>query len=179
MKKHISIGYIDILTCLFALFLAFFVLSETAKSTGNVDDPSLFLITLEWSKDSRADVDLFAKGPDGNVVNFLDQESTVMSLDTDDKGLKPVDVVRREVISVKKIMPGRFVVNGLMYKGKGEAVSVKVSVVKLRGFSVVCEAEFVLGVDGEEKTVCSFDVDMAGNVIYVDSQMQRSLVKGN
>ena len=177
MKKHISIGYIDILTCLFALFLAFFVLSETAKNQGQIDDPSLFLITLEWSKDSRADIDLFALGPDGNVVNFLDQESSIMSLDTDDKGLQPVDVVRREVISVKSIQPGRFVINGLMYKGKGETVSVKVSVVKLRGFSVVCEAEFVLEKDGQERTVCSFDVDVAGNVITTDTNTQRSLVK--
>jgi len=178
MKKHISIAYIDLLTCLFALFLAFFVLMNDEQAQGTVDDPSLFLASIEWPKESRNDVDLFVKDPYGTVLNFTKRETEIMTLDTDDVGSRAVDVVRREVASVKKLVPGRYVVNALFFKNNdGKPVNVKAQVLKLQGFAIVCEAEFVLVDDGQEKTVCSFVVDDAGKVVSVDKTSQESLVR--
>lgn len=179
LKPHIILSFADCLLCLFLVFAALFFASKLeAESKGNVTDPSIFLASIEWSKDSKADVDLFLLSPDGVVLNYLRKENEIAILDVDDKGDKEVDVLRREVASVKRLVSGRYVVNVLAYKLHGETVNVKAQVLKLQGFSVVCEASIELSADGQERTICSFDVDERGQVVYVDRESQTSLVKG-
>ncbi len=179
LKPHIMLSLSDLLLCLFLVFAALFFASKLeAESKGNIQDPSTFLTSIEWNKGSRADVDLFLLSPDGVVLNFLRKENDIATLDMDDQGTREVDVIRREVASVKRLVPGRYVVNALAYKLHGATVNVKAQVLKLQGFAIVCETEFVLVDDGEERTFCTFDVDERGTVVYVDRTKQESLVKG-
>ena len=180
LKPHVVLSLSDLLLCLFLVFAALFFASKLeAERQGQIDDPSLFLSSIEWSKSSRADIDLFVRSPDGVVLSFLSKENDVATLDTDDQGVRDVDVVRREVASVKRLIPGRYVVNVLAYKLRGESnVEVKTQVLKLQDFQVVCDVVVSLNTAGQERTVCSFDVDGRGRIISVDRETQTSLVRG-
>ncbi len=135
-------------------------------------------IGLTWSKDSASDVDLFVKGADGQVISLKRQESTIGSLDADDNGIKRVDVARREVISIKTLMPGRYTVNVLLYKnGDGHYVVAQGRATKMQPFSAICGKEVQLITNGQEQTICSFDVDTNGDVVLVDNDTQYGIAK--
>jgi len=178
LKPHIILSFADMLLCLFLVFAALFFASKLdAESQGKINDPSLFLASLEWSKKSRSDIDLFMRTPDGGIISFKTKQNDIASIDIYDVGTRKVDVVRREVISVKRLVAGRYTINGLMYTNREYTPEkVKASVLKLQGFQVLCEAEFELMGNGQEFTVCSFEIDDMGKVVSITHE-QESLIK--
>lgn len=181
MSKGILWSFIDFFSMMFAFFVVLFALNMQAKTEevkGNIIDPSLFIATIEWPKDSRADVDIIMLLPTGEKIMFTSRDASLGVLDTDDLGNKAIDaVVRREVISLRKIIPGEYVVHVLLWAGRGETTKVKGSVMKLRGFEVVCEKGFVLVDNGTEDTICRFTLDADGNVVSKNQNFMGSIVR--
>jgi hypothetical protein len=180
MPRHIAIAYIDLLTCLLAVFFCFFIMmDDSPQAKGNVQDAARFIFEGTWSKDSASDVDIWLQQPDGSVTNYQKKVQGSVTLDVDDMGTMKVDVLRREVISVRSLTPGHYVANVMLYGRHDTAPPrVRLSLTSLMPYRVVAEQEVELSRSGDEFTLVSFDVDSTGKVSSVDTSTQVSLAKG-
>ncbi|HET6522544.1 MAG TPA: hypothetical protein VFG47_22380 [Geminicoccaceae bacterium] len=166
--------------------LAYLLINPTAK-TGAVDNKAEFLVTLSWPDGRRDDADIYVLDPDGNLVWFGRREAGLMHLDRDDlgrsndvvvvDGREVVNPLNQEVVAIRGILPGEYVVNVHLYRmAGGGAVPVSLKVEKLNPtVSVVHYAGFELGYRGEERTAVRFTVRADGGVGGV-STLPRRLV---
>ncbi|MEM7021411.1 MAG: hypothetical protein AAF637_02355 [Pseudomonadota bacterium] len=160
--------------------LAFLLINPVAK-TGAVDSKAEFLITLSWPDGRREDVDLYVEDPEGHLVWFRTREAGLMHLDRDDLG-RSNDVVRsagreivnplnQEIVSIRGIQPGEYVVNLHLYRAAPqlEPVPAKIKVEKLNPkVEIVFYGEVVLGRPSEERTAVRFSVRTDGSVSGVN-----------
>lgn len=188
MPKSTSTSYIDVLTCLFVIFIAMFLLSEPkkAESKGNHIDPSQYLIELTWDDDSYSDIDLWVSNEVGEIVFFRDRELGGMTLDTDNMGInnrianENGDLVavkgRREVISIRGIVPGTYTVNVMMYKSRqNKTETPRVTVRKLNPYREITDKTVDLTNDGDEETIVQFTVNEKGDFVSKDESTKVSL----
>ena len=130
-SNHVGIGFTDLLFNALLGFVVMFVLAvllinPIAKS-GAVDAKAEFLITLSWPEGRREDVDLYVQDPAGEMVWFRSREAGLMHLDRDDLGERNdvIEVAGRqvrnplnqEIVSIRGILPGEYVVNLHLYRG--------------------------------------------------------------
>ncbi len=168
-------------------FIALFVLAvlliapKKVEAEGKVTPKAEFLIVLDWPSGSLSDIDLHVKGPDGKVVFFGNRETALMFLDRDQLGAVNNTVVmpdgeqksvndRREIITIRTVMPGEIIVNAHYYSqrsGDVAPVPVKLTVTKLNPFKIITVAEAVLEEKGQEITLANFVLDEAGRVTSV------------
>lgn len=187
MNRLTAIAYIDVLTVLMAWFLIH--ANHQHPTEGNVTQKAEFVAILEWPESSTSDVDLWVRNPEGSITNFREKDVGLVSLDRDDLGNvgnlitgpdgKPiVATVRREEASVRAIIPGRFVVNVMLYALRDPPpIKAHVQIIKLNPYSVVAEREVELTTKGQERTIASFDVSADGSVAAVDTADEVSLAK--
>ncbi len=169
------------------MFVIAFLLINPVAETGAVDNKAEFLITLTWPDGRREDVDLYVADPDGRLVWFRAREAGLMHLDRDDLGLgndtievngqKIVNPVNQEIVSIRGIAPGEYVVNLHLYRDdRGEAVPTKVKVEKLNPkVQLVYYGDVTLRDRGDEQTAVRFSVTSAGDVQNVN-QLAKEIV---
>ena len=169
------------------MFVLAFLLINPIARTGAIDAKAEFLVTLSWPDGRREDVDLYVEDPAGNLVWFRAREAGLMHLDRDDLG-RSNDVIEvggqeisnplnQEVVSVRGILPGEYVVNVHLYRARGEEpVPATVKVEKL---NPKVELVFYGTVDllrqGEEQTAVRFTVAPDGRVPEVN-RLPKALV---
>jgi hypothetical protein len=167
--------------------LAFLMINPIAKS-GAVDAKAEFLVTLSWPDGRSEDVDLYVEDPVGNLVWFRQREAGLMHLDRDDLG-RSNDVIRiagreivhplnQEIVSIRGVQPGEYVVNLHLYRAAAEArpVPATLKVEKLNPrVQVVFYGEIVLGRQSEERTAVRFSVRADGGVRDIN-ELPKALV---
>ncbi|MGH6919114.1 MAG: hypothetical protein ACREJ0_15585, partial [Geminicoccaceae bacterium] len=138
------------------MFVLAFLLINPVARTGAVDVKAEFLIALAWPDGRREDVDLYVEDPSGNLVWFRAREAGLMHLDRDDLGRSNdvievggrtiVSPLNQEVVAIRGIQPGEYVVNLHLYRADGgQPVPVTVRVEKLNPkVEVVFYGEVVL-----------------------------------
>jgi hypothetical protein len=190
-NRHRSYGsqvaFIDLLFntlvgFVFLFILAFILINPIAKKSNVVAE---FIIKINWPSDSPSDVDLWMRDPLGNYVGFKSKDVGLMSLSRDDLGTsndtvydpkgKPIIVHRNEeMVTIRGIVPGEYIVNVHWYNKKvavkelGEKnylpLLVQVQVEKINPYNVVYATEVSLDRKGMEKTVVRFTVNEDGSV---------------
>lgn len=191
-SSPIGVGFTDLLFNALLGFVVMFVLAflmiNPVARTGAVDAKAEFLVTLSWPDGRSEDVDLYVEDPAGNLVWFRRREAGLMHLDRDDLG-RSNDVIRvsgreivnplnQEIVSIRGIQPGEYVVNLHLYRTAPESppVPATVKVEKLNPkVEVVFYGEFVLGRPSEERTAVRFSVRADGDVTEVN-QLAKALV---
>jgi len=169
----------NILCCFVVLFsISFLLMSRKIEEDKKIKAHAEFMITATWADDSDDDVDTYVEDPLGNIVYFKNREEGLMHLDRDDLG-KRSDTIRgadgtlyhvkenREIVTVRGIIPGEYVVNVHMYlsRRKGGATPVTVQLEKLNPrVDLVTTNTVDLGKTGDEKTAFRFTVDGEGSV---------------
>jgi hypothetical protein len=184
-SSQIGIAFTDLLFNALLGFVVMFVLAflmiNPVARTGAVDAKAEFLVTLSWPDGRSEDVDLYVEDPAGNLVWFRQREAGLMHLDRDDLG-RSNDVIRvagreivhplnQEIVSIRGIQPGEYVVNLYLYRAAPEArpVPATVKVEKLNPkVEVVFYGELVLGRPNEERTAIRFSVRADGDVAQVN-----------
>jgi hypothetical protein len=166
--------------------LAFLMINPIARS-GAIDPKAEILITLTWPDGWRHDVDLYVEDPAGHLVWFRSREAGLMHLDRDDLGQRSdvieVDGVRianplnQEVVSLRGILPGEYVVNVHLYRA---ALPLPVpATVKIERINPKVEVVFYGTVEltrqGEEQTAARFTLAADGSVVGV-SRLPKALV---
>jgi hypothetical protein len=191
-SSPIGVGFTDLLFNALLGFVVMFVLAflliNPIAQTGAVDAKAEFLITLSWPDGRREDVDLYVEDPSGNLVWFRTREAGLMHLDRDDLG-RSNDVIRvagreivnplnQEIVSIRGIQPGEYVVNLHLYRAepKPRPVPATVKVEKLNPkVEVVFYGDVPLERPSEEHTAVRFTVRADGTVDAVN-QLPKALV---
>jgi hypothetical protein len=169
----------NILCCFVVLFsISFLLMSRKIDEDRKIRASAEFMITSTWPEDSDDDVDTYVEDPMGNIVFFNRREEGLMHLDRDDLG-KRSDTIRtadgkvytvkenKEIVTIRGIIPGEYVVNVHMYFDRNTAVPTPVTV-KLEKLNpqvtLVTVGKVVLEKTADEKTVFRFVIDESGAV---------------
>jgi hypothetical protein len=191
MRRHSGVGvaFTDLLFNALLGFVVMFALAvlliNPIARTGAVDPKAEFLITLTWPDGRAEDVDLYVADPAGNLVWFRQREAGLMHLDRDDLGQRNdfvevaghriTNALNQEVVSVRGILPGEFVVNVHLYRAAGDApVPATVKVEKLNPrVELVFYGVVTLEQQGDEGTAVRFAVGVDGRVRDVNRLAKR------
>jgi hypothetical protein len=179
-KYHSDTAFLDLflnalLGFVFLFIVSWLLINPVAKNKVT-DAKGEFIITISWDDDNADDIDTWCKDPAGNVVSFRQKEIGVMHLDRDDMGLVNDKIVlatgdilevktNREVLTIRGIHPGEYVVNLHLYNKRSKTeTNVKVDVLKLNPFYTIATKTVTLYKQGQELTVIRFTVDANGDV---------------
>ena len=192
-NRHRSYGsqvaFIDLLFNTLAgfvfLFVMAFILINPIAKKSNVEIVAEFIVKINWPSDSPDDIDLWMRDPLGNYVGFKSKDVGLMALSRDDLGTsndtvydpkgKPIIVHRNEeMVTIRGIVPGEYIVNVHFYNEKiavlknGEKnynpMPVQVEVQKINPYNVVYAREVTLDRKGQEVTVVRFTINEDGSV---------------
>ena len=183
-NSHTNFAFLDLLfntlLCFAALFVLAFVLINPSQEQNNVESKAEFLITITWPEGMDNDVDVYVEDPVGHLVAFMRREDGLMHLDRDDLGQRN-DVIQtpfgsvesnenKEIVTLRGIVPGEYVVNVHMYmeRANAEATPVTIQLEKLNPYRMITIKERTLTITGDEKTAFRFTLDRAGEVISVN-----------
>ena len=164
MNKYSSnTSFIDklyILLCLFVLqfIIAFLHINPVAKE-GIIDPETKLMVVMKWPELSVADIDLWAKGPDGSVVGYVNKDKKYMILERDDLGVSndtivingKKTVIQRniEMMTFNELPKGEYVINVHNYphgfrsyesdfkEEPAYPIPVTIEIMKINPFSVI------------------------------------------
>ena len=182
MKRnyHTNLAFLDVLfntlLCFAALFALSFVLINPSKTDKNIEMKAEFVIVVTWPHELDDDVDVYLEDPQGHLVAFMRREDGLMHLDRDDLGNRndfintPAGRIEylenREIVTIRGIVPGEYVLNVHMYSKNSTGASTPVTVIvdKINPYATVVLKTVELKDKGDEKTVCRFVVDEDGKI---------------
>jgi hypothetical protein len=197
MNKSTSTAYIDMLLNLLLVFLLLYALAvvqmrPVAEHHKGVERKAEFLVELTWPDQSPHDLDLWMLLPNGQTVGFNHKDAGIATLDRDDRGAFG-DVFRtpdgktqiiasnKEVIAVRAIYPGHYVVNVFFYnRFAGEQfglpnsdgpVTATVKIIALNpDVRDLVSKNVELQDSGQQVTAFAFDVDADGTITNIDQE---------
>ncbi len=171
----------------FFFFIALIAISAQ-KSKGKADSKAEFLISLSWPDSHPDDFDLFVEDPLQNVAWYRRRDIGFMALERDNRGnandfivvngKKTYSPTRQEVVSLRGIIAGEYIVNAYHFVAKtGLPVPVTVTVEKLNpALTIVARETMDMAEGGEERTGVRFTLDDKGNVSKI-SRTNRSIIE--
>ena len=194
-----SLGFIDLLFNIllgFAfLFIVAFLLIKPEAKKKDFDRRAEFVIILEWNHDAADDLDLYVQDPMGDRVSFRLPRINYMHLDKDDlgkandtivnaDGTRSTVMINREVVSIRGISPGEFIINAHYYSTReysdkpvemGETriaanrpkrdLTVKVELHRVTPYTILWTGEKKFTHKGQEETFLRFRIDKDGKLI--------------
>jgi hypothetical protein len=161
------------------MFIVAFILINPVEKDAEIKAKAEFMIIMEWDDQSHYDIDLWMEDPVGNVVGFPNMHAGLLHLDKDDlgqsndtvtlrDGTRKTIYLNREVMTIRGIVPGEYIVNNHLYSMKGQQgrgpIEVITKVIKLNPFGEVHAGQVTLAKHGAEETVVRFTIDASGNV---------------
>jgi hypothetical protein len=190
-KYNSDVAFLDVFLNALLGFVLLFIISwlliNPVAKNKTIDAKGEFIINVTWDEDANDDVDLWVQDPEGNTASFMQKEIGIMHLDRDDLGYlndkitlsdgKIIEIkTNREVLTIRGIIPGEYVVNLHMFsKRKVTPINVKVEIIKINPYQVVIEKNIIMEKRGEEITVIRFTVNEEGKVIKL-SELPKSLI---
>jgi len=176
----------------FLFIIAFLLIKPEAKKK-DFDRRAEFVVIMEWDYEAVGDIDLYVQDPTGAQCSFRMNVANYMHLDKDDLGSSNDTVVNadgtistvkinREVISIRGIVAGEYIVNAHYYSERewvrklGQAksnvqgrrtkeVTVKIELHKVNPYTVLWTGEKKFFRRGQEETFLRFRLDKDGTVL--------------
>ncbi len=181
----------------FCFIVALLAMNPKSTKAGDIPAKAEFIITLGWPDNDPNDIDLWVRNPAGEVVWFRNREAGLMHLDRDDRGLandtvevdgrRIVNPLNQEVVTIRGIAPGEYVINAHYYQSReaaadaraGGAVELTISVIKVNPrVEVIFHGQQRLAKRGDEATLLRFRVlpdGAAGSVSKLPAKLVQSL----
>jgi hypothetical protein len=175
------------------LFIIAFLLIKPESKKKDFDRRAEFVVIMEWDHEALGDIDLYVQDPLGAQCSFRMNVANYMHLDKDDLGSSNDTVVNadgtistvkinREVISIRGIVAGEYIVNAHYYSERewvrklGQAksnvqgrrtkeVTVKIELHKVNPYTVLWTGEKKFFRRGQEETFLRFRLDKDGTVL--------------
>ena len=187
-KYKSTIGFIDILFNILVgfafLFIVAFLLIKPEAKREDFDRKAEFIVVMERDKERQDDIDLYVQDPSNTIVHFRNARANFMHLDKDDlgkrndtimvNGVEKVVKINREVVTIRGVVPGEYLVNvhyysdysehGNLARGPMPPLEVKVIVHKVNPYSEVWQGIKPFTKKGQEETFIRFTMDKGGNV---------------
>lgn len=192
LKFGFLLSYVDMLYAVLTSILVLFILTvllinvhKNEKPTGKVDTDAQVQIVMTWKPDGVAnDIDLWVQPPTGEFpVGYSHPQNTYMNLNRDDlgkandfaivNGQRELILGHREVIDIRKKVPGHYVVNAEFYAihNDGDAqdatdpTEVTVQLIQVNPeFKVLTSQTFILKHQDDEHTAFQFDIEQDGTI---------------
>ena len=142
---------------------------------GNVNMKAEYIITVDWKDSLPDDIDIWVKDPNGEIVSYLKKDAGWLHLDRDDRGVvndkiiidgkEVIYPINREVVTLRGIIPGEYVVNLYLYDHKSSSpVEAKIIIEKVNpSLRLVFVGDVVLKNEDTELTITKFRLDSEGN----------------
>lgn len=205
MKNYkLDLAFLDMLfnmTLAFSfLFLMSFMLIRppSAKEDAALKPKAEFIISLSWPDESLDDQDLWVKLPNGKIVSYGSKDLGYAILDRDDRGTVSNYYVdksgkiqlikqRSEIVTIRTLMPGRYVVNVYCFavnstwsefKNPRELpYPVSVALTKVNPMlSEVVKIEKPISRLGEQVTMFAFTVGEDGQIVSVEQDIDEPFI---
>ena len=169
------------------LFLIAIMFMNPVSKKGIIDPKAEYIITIGWPDSSPDDVDTWVEDPTGNLIWFRNREAGLVHLDRDDRGQindtitvngeEIQNPLNQEVITIRGIVPGEYVINVHYYATETELpLTVTVKVAKVNpALEIVYYGNTLLDSKGDEKTAVRFVIDKTGKVSQIN-HLNKSLV---
>lgn len=183
MKLNKSGSLTAMLDMFLIMVMGFFVLLIIAilliksEKRHEIQSNAEVIIYVEWDQEIIDDVDAYVRDPLNRVVAYTSRETELMNLDRDDLG-RATDTIRlpngkkivikenKEVVTIRGIVPGEYIVNTHMYsKNSDLPCNVTVTVEKLNPYSIIYQKELVLKEKGQEETAVRFTLNENGDLV--------------
>lgn len=186
MRKYSSnLAFVDLLFNLLvgftSLFVIAFLMINPISKTGAVTPPNIMIVELTWDDESKTDLDLHVRGPDGRRVYYAAKDGSYFSLERDDMGSVTdtyvvngeTRVVTRnyEITSFSELPPGEYVVNVHHFSHNRAAENARVRITMITPFEVVYEGEATVA-SRQEVTLVSFTVGPDGTITDMRTDIQ-------
>ena len=184
----------------FIVIVAVLILTMNVKAKHNLDahPHAEYMVTLEWDNNRNVDLDLWLLDPYDHAIYYNNREANNISLDRDSRGAltnwttlpsgKVIHSDNREVVAIRSVIPGDYVV-GVSYYAGGEvamapdgksyqsdpymfgrgdpraAIDFKVRVEKVNPhMTTISEETFHFNYVKESKNVAAFHIDEDGKI---------------
>jgi hypothetical protein len=166
----------------FCFVIALLSFNPKARKAGDVPAKAEFMVTVSWPDNNPNDVDAWVLEPGGKTLWFRQRDAGMLHLDRDDRGAKNSSVlvngrafsspIRQEIVTLRGIVPGEYVVNAHYYESKDKLpVDVSVAVVKVNPpAEIVYPGTQQIPAQGAERTLVRFSIDEGGNVIDLNTR---------
>jgi hypothetical protein len=157
-------------------FISILFMNPIAK-LGNITYKAEYIITVSWPENQPDDIDLWVEDPYGERVSYLQKEAGWLHLDRDDQGnlndtvtINGVEVVypiNQEVVTVRGILSGEYVVNLHYYESQSkQPVTVNIRVEKVNPLlRLVYVDQLTLDKVDDEVTALRFELDADGEIV--------------
>jgi hypothetical protein len=168
--------------------IAITAINPPAKKQGDIPAKAELIVTTTWADGLKDDVDTWVEAPDGEIVWYRNPDGGLLHLDRDDRGAENdtllvdgapvVNPLNQEVVTVRGLIPGDYVVNLHRYHADGSNVlPVQVNVVKVNPrLEVVFYDTVDLAAQGTERTAVRFTIARDGSVSGINT-LQKNLVE--
>ena len=162
------------------LFLIAIMFMNPVAKKGIIDPKAEYIITVTWPDNNPDDLDTWVEDPNGNVVWFRNREAGLIHLDRDDRGtakdtitVNGVEIqspLNQEVVTVRGLVPGEYVVNLHYYATETEQpIKATVKVAKVNpALEIVYYGETLLAEKGDEETAVRFVIEKSGRVEQIN-----------
>jgi hypothetical protein len=170
------------------LFLVAFLFVNPVAKQGIIDPKAEYIIAVTWADNNPDDIDTWVEDPEGHLVWFRDREAGLVHLDRDDRGQandtvtvdgkEIVNPLNQEVVTIRGVVPGEYVVNLHYYATVTRApVQVGVKVMKVNpALEIVYYGEVILYQRGDDRRAVRRTADRGGSIENLNS-MQKKLVR--
>lgn len=179
-KYRSTLAFVDLLFNILLgfvfLFIVAFLLINPVAKRADIEQPARYMITMTWPDQDKNDIDLWVKDPVGNTVFFMRREDGLLSLDRDDLGTvndyvtvngEQIEVqLNREVVSVRGIVPGRYLVSAHYYRFRSdvkEPIAVTMEVVRVRPYQLVYKQTIEVNDPGQIADFYQFTINEDGS----------------
>ena len=165
----------------FLFFITILFINPITKF-GNINMKAEYIITVDWKDSLPDDIDLWVKDPNGEIVSYLQKDAGWLHLDRDDQGVvndkviingkEVIYPINREVVTLRGIIPGTYIVNLYMYDNKSMSpVNAKITIEKVNPtLKLVFFDNIIMKEKDVELTVIKFRLDSSGNFTSILSE---------
>lgn len=163
------------------MFVISFIMINPPAQTGQIDPPISLIVEMEWSEKSLVDIDLWARGKDGDWVGFKRKDGRYFVLERDDRGTSndvitingETRIIQRnyEAIRFTLLPPGEYVINVHYFSSKGPAEEIEVNLTRLSPYDHLFTGSVILK-PHQQITVVSFVVNEYQQIVDIRTDVQ-------
>jgi len=168
------------------LFLVSVMFMNPEARKGRIDLKAEYIISVTWPDQLADDIDIWVQDPIGETVSYLRKDAGWLHLDRDDRGeindtiiidgKELVYPINQEVVTIRGIIPGEYVVNLYYYtSAQPGPVDALVKVEKVNPtLKTVYVQKLALNKQDDERTVVRFSLNRSGDIADIN-QLQKRL----
>jgi hypothetical protein len=188
------VPFIDVLFTFLLVFISIMMLINKVKSDNETAQAPKANVThvITMTLEGDADLDLWVQDSQGHLSGFNNKEGgpgSLMSLNRDCLGAHTTEVdefgnvvnkVNEEVVSLRGIVEGEYIVNahGFNLKGSKPPVKALIKITQIKPYKEVVTKEREFLATGDEITFVRFTLDKNGNVTDLN-ELPASVLRQN